>query len=126
MNDGSDPVTARPTRAMLVRRAILWGPCCVRRAGGSGDLHLGYANGQLPEHDPRACANCHIMQDYTRGRNRATTTLRRVWTATCRMICGKICFQGGQRFFHSVAFTLDNFHEPIRSSHATGGHADNC
>lgn len=118
MNDGSDPVTARPTRAMLVRRVILVGAVVACGAlAGVGTFTFGYANGfSYLSTDPRACANCHIMQDYYDTWQKSSHH-HVAACVDCHLphdFVGKYVSKADNGFFHSVAFTLDNFHEPIQ------------
>ena len=66
--------------------------------------------------DPTACTNCHIMQDYydswlTSGHHHVATCV------DCHLphdFLGKYISKADNGFFHSLAFTLENFHEPIQ------------
>jgi cytochrome c nitrite reductase small subunit len=66
--------------------------------------------------DPQACANCHIMRDQYDGWLRSSHAN----VATCNDchtphdFVGKWFVKALNGWNHSVAFTLDNFHEPIR------------
>jgi cytochrome c nitrite reductase small subunit len=84
---------------------------------GIGTFTFGYAKGfSYLSNDPTACTNCHVMQDYYDS-----------WVASshhhvakcndCHLphsIAGKYFVKADNGFFHSLAFTTDNFHEPIQ------------
>jgi cytochrome c nitrite reductase small subunit len=66
--------------------------------------------------DPNVCANCHVMRDQLKG-----------WqvgdhhhVATCndchtpKSFVGKYWTKALNGYHHSLAFTLGNFHEPIK------------
>jgi len=84
---------------------------------GVGTFTFGYANGlSYLSTDPAACANCHIMQDYYDTWQKSSHH----HVAACidchlpHDTVGKYISKADNGFFHSVAFTLDNFHEPIQ------------
>ena len=85
--------------------------------GGLGTFTLGYGDGlaYLTE-DPTACANCHIMQDHfdawvkSSHRNVASCN-------DCHLphnFVGKWFTKADNGFFHALAFTTGDFHEPIQ------------
>lgn len=84
---------------------------------GVGTFTFGYANGlSYLSNDPQACANCHIMQDYYDTWQRASHHHVAVCN-DCHLphdLIGKYMAKADNGFFHSLAFTLDNFHEPIQ------------
>lgn len=66
--------------------------------------------------DPKACINCHIMNEqydgWMHGPHGRVTTCN-----DCHVphdILGKYLTKAEHGWRHSKAFTLDNFHEPIR------------
>lgn len=66
--------------------------------------------------DPKACVNCHIMNDvytsWSRSSHQAVATCN-----ACHVphdIVGKWLSKSRNGFNHSLAFTLQNFPEPIR------------
>lgn len=84
---------------------------------GLGTFTFGYAKGfSYLSSDPAACANCHIMQDYYDTWQKASHH----HVAACidchlpHDFVGKYISKADNGFFHSLAFTLDNFHEPIQ------------
>lgn len=66
--------------------------------------------------DPRSCINCHIMEDHFDAWL-ASSHAHVASCADCHLphetIHGYIA-KADNGFFHSWAFTFDNFHEPIR------------
>jgi len=84
---------------------------------GVGSFTFGYAQGaSYLSNDPRACANCHVMQ----GHFDSWLKSSHADVAVCNDChlphdpIGKWVTKADNGFFHSVAFTLDNFHEPIQ------------
>ena len=85
--------------------------------GGIGAFTFGYGKGfSYLLNDPRACANCHVMQ----GHFDSWVASSHHHVATCNdchlphNFAGKWMVKGDNGFFHSMAFTLQNFHEPIQ------------
>lgn len=85
--------------------------------GGLGVFTLGYGDGlaYLTE-DPTACANCHIMQDHfdswVKSSHRDVAACN-----DCHLphnFVGKWITKADNGFFHALAFTTGNFHEPIQ------------
>jgi len=85
--------------------------------GGIGAFTFGYGQGSsYLSNNPRACANCHVMQaHYDSWQNSSHHH-----AATCNDchlphdFLGKWVTKADNGFFHSLAFTLENFHEPIQ------------
>ena len=84
---------------------------------GLGAFTFGYGKGfAYLQNDPAACANCHVMDDHF------DTWLKssHARVATCNDChlphhpVGKWITKGDNGFFHSLAFTLEDFHEPIQ------------
>lgn len=75
---------------------------------GEGLAYLGSASA--------TCANCHIMREHYDGWQKAS---HHAW-ATCNdchvphAVIPKYLVKGENGFAHSKAFTLQDFHEPIR------------
>lgn len=84
---------------------------------GVGAFAFGYGQGHsYMSDDPRACVNCHIMQsqydDWIRSSHAAVATCN-----DCHMPDGFVhrwAAKADNGFFHSWAFTFQNFHEPIQ------------
>jgi cytochrome c nitrite reductase small subunit len=100
---------------------------------GIGGYTFVYAKGaSYLSNDPRACANCHIMQDHLDGwiksSHRSVATCNDCHTP--HNFFGKYFTKADHGFFHSLAFTTDKFHEPIhmkeRSQRVTESACRNC
>jgi cytochrome c nitrite reductase small subunit len=83
---------------------------------GVGGFTFVYANGaSYLRDDPRACANCHVMQEqfdgWVKSSHRRVATCNDCHTpaGTVRKYLGKA--ENG--LLHSLAFTSGQFHEPI-------------
>lgn len=85
---------------------------------GLGGYTFLYAKGySYLSDDPNACVNCHIMRDQMDSWSKSTHH----HVAKCNdchlphNIIGKYAVKALNGFNHSVAFTLQNFPEPIRA-----------
>jgi cytochrome c nitrite reductase small subunit len=84
---------------------------------GVGIFTFGYGKGaSYLSSDPTMCANCHVMQGhYDSWQN---SSHRHVAVCNdCHLphsFVGKWFTKADNGFFHSLAFTLENFHEPIQ------------
>jgi cytochrome c nitrite reductase small subunit len=84
---------------------------------GLGGYTFYYAEGaSYFSSDPRACVNCHIMRDvydsWQKSSHHAVATC-----VDCHLphdFFGKYLAKGENGFWHSKAFTLQDFHEPIQ------------
>lgn len=108
------PITpaSKLTMALAVVMAVSLGA-----AAGIGTYTFTYAKGaSYLQDDPKACANCHIMQDHLDGWIKSSH--RSVATCNdCHTPAGfvpKYFTKAEHGFFHSLAFTTGDFHEPIR------------
>jgi cytochrome c nitrite reductase small subunit len=85
--------------------------------GGVGAFTFGYGKGwSYLSNNAVGCANCHVMQGhYDSWQN---SSHRHVAVCNdCHLPhhpIGKWIVKGDNGFFHSLAFTLENFHEPIQ------------
>lgn len=86
-------------------------------AGGVGSFTFVYADGgSYMTNDPRACANCHVMQQHYDAWAKSSHHA----VATCNDchaphdFLGKYWTKARNGYNHSMAFTLGNFHEPIQ------------
>ncbi len=85
--------------------------------GGLGSFTFGYGDGlAYLQNDPAACANCHVMQasydSWLKASHHAVATCN-----DCHLSHSPIAkwmTKADNGFFHSLAFTTDQFHEPIR------------
>jgi len=97
---------------------------------GLGTFTFVYADGDAYlSSDPTACTNCHIMQEYfdtwqKSGHHHVAVCV------DCHLphdFLGKYVAKADNGFFHSLAFTTGDFHEPIqikpRNRHIT---QNNC
>jgi cytochrome c nitrite reductase small subunit len=89
----------------------------VGTALGTGGYTVHYAEGlSYLSNDPKACVNCHIMRDVYDGWQKASHHA----VATCgdchvpHQLLPKYAIKAENGFMHSKAFTLQDFHEPIR------------
>jgi cytochrome c nitrite reductase small subunit len=85
--------------------------------GGLGAFTFGYGKGaSYLSRDPAACANCHVMQDHFDSWQHSSH--QRVAVCNdCHLPhhpIGKWVTKTDNGFFHSLAFTLENFHDPIQ------------
>lgn len=84
---------------------------------GLGAFTFGYGKGHsYLSSDPNACTNCHVMQSSFDSWSRSSHQHVAVCN-DCHLPhdpVGKYVVKADNGFFHSVAFTLENFHEPIR------------
>lgn len=99
-------------RVLLLCLTVLLG-----MLAGVGVFTFGYANGlSYLSDEPTACTNCHVMEDfYDSWQNSSHHHV-----ATCNDchlpdgVVRKYVVKTDNGFFHSLAFTTDNFDEPIR------------
>lgn len=85
--------------------------------GGIGAFTFGYGKGfSYLKNDPRGCANCHVMQDHYDSWQQSSHH----HVATCNDchlphdFAGKWLVKADNGFFHSLAFTLEDYHDPIQ------------
>ena len=84
---------------------------------GLGIYTFLYANGlSYVSNDPVVCANCHVMQPYYSGwvKNSHHTVAVCNDCHTPHDFIGKYITKASNGFHHSMAFTLQNFNDPIR------------
>jgi cytochrome c nitrite reductase small subunit len=84
---------------------------------GIGSFTFGYGQGwSYLSSDPQACANCHVMQGHFDSWQQSSHHHVAVCN-DCHLPhhpVGKWVTKGDNGFFHSLAFTLENYHEPIQ------------
>jgi cytochrome c nitrite reductase small subunit len=85
--------------------------------GGLGAFTFGYGDGAAyMTNDPEACTQCHVMQEQYDSWIKSG----HAHVATCNDChlphhpVRKWVTKADNGFFHSLAFTTDDFHEPIR------------
>lgn len=86
-------------------------------SSGIGFFTFGYGQGaSYLSNKPETCVNCHVMQDYYDTWQKSSHH----HTAVCNDChlshhpIGKWVTKADNGFFHSLAFTLDNYHKPIK------------
>lgn len=91
--------------------------CSLGLASGVGLFTFGYGQGaSYLSNDPTACTNCHVMDDYYETWQKSSHHHVAVCN-DCHLShhpIGKWVTKADNGFFHSLAFTLDNYHKPIR------------
>jgi len=109
------PLTASAHRTTVSRLAIVF-VCLLGIPAGVGAFTFVYAKGfSYLSTDPHACVNCHIMN----GQYDAWLKSGHRHTATCVQChlpdhgLAKWVAKADHGFRHSMAFTLQNFKEPI-------------
>lgn len=98
--------------------AVLCGICA-----GVGLFTFRYADGlSYFSADPRACANCHIMNDqfasWQQGTHHGTAAC-----VDCHLpheMLPKLMAKAENGYHHSEGFTLQNFHEPVQIKSGNG------
>jgi len=101
--------------------------------GGIGAFTFGYGKGaSYLSNDPMACTNCHIMQEHFDTWQKSSHK----HVAACNdchlphSTVGKWVVKSDNGFFHSLAFTTGDFHEPIqikpRNRHVTQNACLSC
>jgi cytochrome c nitrite reductase small subunit len=102
---------------MSGRRSWLWVGALLGVALGLGLFSVFYAQGLSYLSDaPEACVNCHVMREQYEGWLRSPHHA----IASCngchvpQQFFGKWVSKALNGMHHSTAFTLQNFHEPIR------------
>ncbi len=85
-------------------------------AGAGGyTFHIARGTSYLLD-DPQTCANCHVMREelasWQKSSHHAVATCNTCHTP--HNIVGKCATKLESGYHHSVAFTLQNWHEPIR------------
>lgn len=85
--------------------------------GGIGAFTFGYGKGwSYLSNNPQSCVNCHVMQDHFDSWQNSSH--RHVAVCNdCHLShhpIGKWVVKGDNGFFHSLAFTLENYHDPIQ------------
>jgi cytochrome c nitrite reductase small subunit len=107
-------------RKPLAKSVKIWSTAVVVALGilgGLGVFTFGYGEGSAYlGNDPAACANCHVMQGHfdswvkSSHHNAASCNDGHLPHDSVR----KWITKADNGFFHSLAFTTGNFHEPIQ------------
>lgn len=115
----SRPIPPRPSRLARARPFGAWLLLAALVGGivGLGGFTFLYAEGHsYLSDDPDACVNCHVMRDVYNGWHNGTHKA----VATCNdchtphTFPAKYVVKGLNGWNHSVAFTTNDFPEPIR------------
>jgi cytochrome c nitrite reductase small subunit len=108
----------RRRSGFVLLTAVVLGACL-----GLGAFTFDYADGlSYLSNDPRACVNCHIMNDQYDGWTKASHHA----VATCNDCHLTHSFpnyyaeKGLHGWAHSKGFTLEDFHEPIMIKQLSG------
>lgn len=109
-------MTRRPDRVLSALAAL------VGVAVGVGGFTFVYAKGaSYLGNDPRACANCHVMNEqfdaWEKGSHRSVATCNDCHTP--HALVPKYLVKARNGFLHSYYFTLGGFPEPIRITEAS-------
>jgi len=116
-----DPEQPDPGKGLGYRRAVLVLSIMCAAAfgvfGGLGAFTFSYGEGTAYlQNNPASCANCHVMQSsydsWTQSSHHAVATCN-----DCHLphdVLGKWITKADNGFFHSLAFTTNEFHEPIQ------------
>jgi cytochrome c nitrite reductase small subunit len=84
---------------------------------GLGTFTFGYGKGwSYLSKDPKNCTNCHVMQDHFDSWEKSSHHHVAV-CADCHLShhpIGHWVTEADNGFFHSLAFTTGNFHDPIQ------------
>lgn len=116
VNDAQPAPDARKSRRAL---EVLWllSAGALGILGGLGAFTFGYGDGAAYlTNNPASCANCHVMQSHYDSWSKSSHH----GVATCNDchlphdFLGKWITKGDNGFFHSLAFTTNDFHEPIQ------------
>jgi cytochrome c nitrite reductase small subunit len=108
-------MTAPSTRVTALLAVVI--AVALGLMAGIGSYTFVYAKGaSYLSNDPRACVNCHIMQDHLNGwiksSHRSVATCNDCHTPSG--LIPKYLTKAEHGFFHSLAFTTGEFHEPIQ------------
>lgn len=106
-----------PSKLGSVRLLSVAVACVLGVLGGLGAFTFGYGDGAAYlKNDPASCANCHVMKEHYDSWIKSSHKN----VATCNDChlphdpIGKWVVKGDNGFFHSLAFTTNDFHEPIQ------------
>lgn len=85
--------------------------------GGLGIFTFGYAEGaSYLSNNPQSCTNCHVMEPYYDSWQNSSHSRVAVCN-DCHLShnpIGKWVTKADNGFFHSLAFTFEDYHEPIQ------------
>lgn len=111
----SDPNASRKSSNIAILTVLC--ACSLGVLGGLGAFTFGYGDGAAYlSNNPAACANCHVMQSHYDSWVKSSHH----GVATCNdchvphNFVGKWVSKADNGFFHSLAFTTNDFHDPIQ------------
>lgn len=120
MDEQAQPIMGDHAKVMRTRALMVLSVLCAVALGvlgGLGTFTFGYGDGAAYlTNNPASCANCHVMQEHYDGWVKSSHH----GVATCNDchlphdFLGKWLVKGDNGFFHSLAFTSGDFHEPIQ------------
>lgn len=112
-----DHTTVSDRRSSTVRLLAVGIALSFGILGGLGAFTFGYGEGTAYlTNNPASCANCHVMQSHFDSWSKSSHEN----VATCNDchlphdFLGKWITKADNGFFHSLAFTTNDFHEPIQ------------
>lgn len=110
----SKPVKPQTRRTIILATVLA---LILGTVTGLGVYTFIYAKGaSYLGNDPNSCANCHIMQDHldawVKSSHRSVATCNDCHTPSG--LIPKYFTKAEHGFFHSLAFTTNDFHEPIQ------------
>jgi cytochrome c nitrite reductase small subunit len=113
----------RQSKFSVVAAAMSWAAPLVVAAsfgmlGGLGVFTFGYGEGYAYlGNDPATCANCHVMQDaydsWQKSSHHAVAVCNDCHTPHGSLLA-KYLTKADNGFFHSLAFTVGNYKDPIQ------------
>lgn len=114
---GSLAPESSPRRRFAFGRGAVVFACCLGLFAGIGVFTFGYGKGaSYLSNDPQTCVNCHVMQDHLDSWQKSSHHHVAVCN-DCHLPhdpVGKWVTKADNGFFHSLAFTLGNFKNPIQ------------
>jgi len=122
-NQNATPANPPPAAKRAKSRALGLGGAAIFAAvslgliSGLGAFTFGYGKGfSYFSSNPQGCANCHAMQDHFDSWQSSSHHAVAVCN-DCHLphdFVGKWYVKADNGFFHSLAFTLNDYHEPIQ------------
>lgn len=118
-HDTGVPASGKPSRLRRFafgKGAVLFA-ICLGLLSGIGVFTFGYGKGaSYMSNDPQTCVNCHVMQGHFDSWQKSSHHHVAVCN-DCHLPhepVGKWVTKADNGFFHSLAFTLGNFKDPIQ------------
>ncbi|MGB7329304.1 MAG: cytochrome c nitrite reductase small subunit [Rubripirellula sp.] len=121
-----------PRRHRMGKTAALFA-ICLGALGGLGAFTFGYGKGaSYLSNNPQTCVNCHVMQGHLDSWQQSSHHTVAVCN-DCHLphdFIGKWVTKADNGFFHSLAFTVGGFDDPIqikpRNARVTQGACVSC